>query len=81
MGRGCPSASRNDCLRLLKNEESMARGKGKKKPPVRSEAATNYGPLEAAAYAVTRLPMTFGAQVRVMQELACARPDSCQCHC
>ena len=58
----------------LENEESMARGKGKKKPPVRSEAATNYGPLEAAAYAVTRLPMTFGAQVRVMQELRVRAP-------
>ena len=58
----------------LENEESMARGKGKKKPPVRSEAATNYGPLEAAAYAVTRLPMTFGAQVRAMQELRVRAP-------
>ena len=58
----------------LENEESMARGKGKKKPPAPSEAATNYGPLEAAAYAVTRLPMTFGAQVRVMRELRVRAP-------
>jgi ribosomal protein RSM22 (predicted rRNA methylase) len=58
----------------LENEENMARGKGKKKPPAPSEAATNYGPLEAAAYAVTRLPMTFGAQVRVMRELRVRAP-------
>ena len=68
MGRGCPSASRSDCLSLLKMKKVWPGGKGRS-PLVRSEAATNYGPLEAAAYAVTRLPMTFGAQVRVMQEL------------
>ena len=31
--------------------------------------AATYGPLEAAAYAVARLPMTFGAQRRVFREL------------
>lgn len=49
-------------------------GKGKKKPRAVSEASSSYGPLEAAAYAVTRLPMTFGAQQRVLEELKARSP-------
>jgi ribosomal protein RSM22 (predicted rRNA methylase) len=46
----------------------------KKKPAAPPEAALAYGPLEAAAYAVTRLPMTFGAHQRAFEELAIRAP-------
>ena len=42
------------------------RGKAKERS---APSAATYGPLEAAAYAVARLPMTFGAQRRVFREL------------
>ena len=59
----------------LEASGSTKRGKGAKKPPKPSEAAAAYGPLEAAAYAITRLPMTFAAQQRVLGELRARAPS------
>ena len=55
---------------------NSVKGKGKK-TEFRKEhtGAATYGPLEAAAYAVARLPMTFGAQRRAMLELKDRCPE------
>ena len=63
---------------LAANAELEASGSTKRerrKEPKPSEAAAAYGPLEAAAYAITRLPMTFAAQQRVLGELRARAPS------
>ena len=54
-----------------RDRRGKAREKGARSPRTEegSAGAATYGPLEAAAYAVARLPMTFGAQRRVFREL------------
>ena len=53
-----------------RDQRGKAREKGARFPRTKEAVgAATYGPLEAAAYAVTRLPMTFGAQRRVFREL------------
>jgi len=69
------NATREKERESASSAEGARRGKGSKSPPAASFAATAYGPLEAAAYAVTRLPMTFAAQERAMRELRLRAPD------
>jgi ribosomal protein RSM22 (predicted rRNA methylase) len=58
---------------------SLAKGKDKEKekntPRKERPGAATYGPLEAAAYAVARLPMTYGAQRRALLELRDRCPE------